>query len=304
MKAFFDLVKATVMEFLEDGAPRLAAALAYYTVFALAPILIFVIAIAGLVLSQDAVQAEVLAQIEATIGPQAAELVSNLISNMSSTGSGLLSTVLGLGALLFGALGVFNNLQASLDIMWGVDDSEREGGVKGFVQDKLLSFGMLLLIGFLLLLSLVLSTVISSLNAYFGDLVPGSEMLLPVLNFVISLGIITVLFALTFKYLPHVHIEWRDVWVGAGVTALLFSIGKLALGVYLSRSSLASPYGTAGAVVLILLWVYYSAQIVLLGAEFTQVYARRYGSQIAASQADRKANKSAEKSRQQNLATS
>lgn len=291
--AFIDIIKTTIMAWLDDGGPRLAAALAYYTIFALAPILIFVIAIAGLVLSQDVVRAEVLQQIESAVGPQSAELVDNLITNMSSSGSGLISTLLGIGALLFGALGVFNNLQVALDKMWDVSEDAQSGGVQGFIQDKLLSFGMLLLIGLLLLLSLVLSTVISSLSLAVTGTIPGSDILVRIANFAVSFAVITLLFALTFKYLPHAKIEWRDVWVGAGVTALLFSIGKLLLSLYLGRSTLASPYGTAGAIILILAWVYYSAQIVLVGAEFTQVYAHRYGSRIVTSSTGTQTNESA-----------
>lgn len=281
MKGIFDLLKTTFTEWNEDGAPRLAAALAYYTAFSLAPLLVVVIAVVGFVVSEDTVRSNIIQQVQATIGPDTAELVADLIDNVNQPAEGIVSALLGIGALLLGAAGVFGNLQTALDIMWDVEHVERPGGVTGFIKDKLLSFGMLLVVGFLLLVSLVLSTALSFLDTYFISLLPTSELMLRVLNFGLSWGVITLLFALIYKYLPHARIEWRDVWVGAAVTALLFSIGKTLLALYLGGSGTASAYGAAGAFVLILLWVNYSAQIVLFGAEFTQVYARKYGSRIS-----------------------
>ncbi|MCA9916196.1 MAG: YihY/virulence factor BrkB family protein, partial [Anaerolineae bacterium] len=218
-----------------------------------------------------------------TLGPDAADLIRNLIDNLSQPREGIISTLLGVGALLFGALGVFNNMQASLDIIWDVEPEKRDGGIMGFIKDKLVAFGMLLVVGFLLIVSLVISTMIPIVSAYFLNPLPGTETLVQIINILISFGVITLLFALIYRYLPHVEIEWRDVWVGAAVTSVLFSIGQIILSIYLSNSTLLSPYGAAGAFVVILLWIYYSAQIVLFGAEFTQVYARRYGSNIVPS---------------------
>lgn len=278
LKDVFALLKQTYQEWNEDGAPRLAAALAYYTAFSLAPLLVIIIAIMGFIISEDTVRDNIINQVTISIGSGAADMVEELITNVSQPSEGIFSTVLSFIALLLGAIGVFGNLQTSLDIIWNVDTSKQPTGIKAFITDKLLSFGMLLVVGFLLLTSLVITTVLSALDAYFLHLLPGSEFLLQVLSFVISFGVITLLFAMIYKFLPHTKVEWRDVLVGAAFTSLLFSIGKTLLALYLARSGTASPYGAAGSFVLILLWVYYSAQIILFGAEFTQVYARLHGS--------------------------
>ncbi|GAB4522369.1 MAG: YihY/virulence factor BrkB family protein [Anaerolineae bacterium] len=280
LKNFFDILRATFKEWNEDGAPRLAAALAYYTAFSIAPLIVIVLAIVGFVVSSESVQQDILSEVSRSISPEAAELVSGLIDNVNQPRQGLISTVLGVVTLLFGAMAVFNNLQTSLDIMWDVDQLERKPGIKGFLLDKLLSFGMLLVVGFLLLTSLVVSTALSAVDVMIFGSLPGAELLARALSFGLSFGMITLLFAMIYKFLPHVQIEWRDVWTGAAVTALLFTIGQVLLGLYLGNSSTASAYGAAGAFVLVLLWIYYSAQIVLFGAEFTQVYARRRGKTI------------------------
>ncbi|HEX2620183.1 MAG TPA: YihY/virulence factor BrkB family protein, partial [Phototrophicaceae bacterium] len=278
IKDGFDLLRTTFTEWNQDGAPRLAASLAYYTVFSIAPLLIIIIAIIGFVISEDAVRSNIIHQVQLAVGSDAAQFVRDLIDNMSQPSQGIISTLLGVVALLLGAIGVFDNLQVALDIIWNVDQSKRKTGVLTVVKDKLLSFGMLLVVGMLLLISLVISTILSALNTYVISQLPGGDFLLQLVSFAISAGVITLLFAMIYKVLPHIRLEWRDVWVGAAVTAILFSIGKMLLAFYLARSSTASPYGAAGAFVLILLWVYYSAQIILFGAEFTQVYARRHGS--------------------------
>lgn len=277
-RAFFNLLKTTFTEWNQDGAPRLAAALAYYTAFSLAPLLVIIIAIIGFVVSEDTVRTTIIRQVEGEVGSGAAQLVQDLIDNVNRPAEGIVSSILGIVTLLFGALGVFENLQVALDVIWDVDPTKQESGIVALIKNKLLSFGMLLVVGLLLLVSLVISTVIAALDTYVLRLLPASEILLQILSFIVSFGVITILFAMIYKYLPHVRVEWRDVWMGAAVTALLFSIGKTLLGLYLGNTSVASPYGAAGAFVLILLWVYYSAQIVLFGAEFTQVYARRLGS--------------------------
>jgi membrane protein len=262
----------------------LAAALAYYTAFAIAPLIILVVAIVGLIVSQDTVQTQILDQIQATVGPDAADLVRGLITDASEPGQGIFSTIVSVVALLFGALGVFEHLQTALDRIWDVEKVETEGGLKGtimnFLKNKLLSFGMLLVIGFLLLVSLILSAGLSVVDGMLASRFPGADVMLRIVSFVLSFGVITLLFMFIFKFLPHAEIQWRDVWIGAAVTALLFTIGRTLLGLYLANTATASTYGAAGALVVVLLWVYYSAQIVLLGAEFTQVFARRYGSRI------------------------
>ncbi|MEQ8671649.1 MAG: YihY/virulence factor BrkB family protein [Aggregatilineales bacterium] len=281
LKAFFSILKTTYKEWTDDKASRLAAALAYHTAFSIAPLLVIIIGIIGIVVNENTVRADIINNVRAELGVDAAQLVESLIETKSlSSGAGIVSTIIGFGALLLGATGVFSNLQGALDTIWNVDEIKPSGGIKGMVKDKLLSFGMLLIIGFLLLVSLVLSTILSAVTGYVSGLVPATQIILELISFSMSVGIITLLFALIYKYLPHVDIEWRDVFVGAAVTSLLFTIGKTLLSIYLARSSTASLYGAAGAFVLILLWVYYSAQIILFGAEFTQVFARQYGSKI------------------------
>jgi membrane protein len=206
--------------------------------------------------------------------------VEDLIDNTTEPENGIISTVLSIGALLLGALGVFNHLQNALDRIWDVDQEQRQGGVRGFVKDKLLSFSMILVVGFLLLVSLVISTALSVLDNYLAKLLPGLDILLQFLSIVLSFGVTTLLFMCIYKFLPHTTIQWRDVGVGAAVTSLLFTIGRTVLGLYLGNSATSSTYGAAGALVIILLWVYYSAQIILFGAEFTQVFTKRYGSQL------------------------
>lgn len=280
----FDLFKQTFTEWNADQAPRLAAALAYYTAFSLAPLLVIVIAIVGLIFSQDTVQNQILQQVERTTGAGAAELVTGLIESTTQPQQGIFSTILSVITLLLGAIGAFTQLQTSLDIIWNVDLAKRETNILTFLKDNLLSFGMILMIGFLLLVSLVISTVIGALDSFMAGLLPGTEFILSLVNFFGSFAIITLLFALMFKFLPHTTVEWRHVWVGAVVTALLFVIGKQLLGLYLGRTSTTSAYGATGSLVVILLWIYYSAQIVLFGAEFTQVYAKRYGRREVAAQ--------------------
>ncbi len=286
IKTSFSLLKSTFKEWNDDGAPMLAAALAYYTAFSIAPLIILIVAIVGVVVGQDSLQSQILQEIEATVGEDTAVLVADLIDQANQPSQSIISTLLGIGALLIGALGVFNHLQSALDRIWNVADDKAGGGIKGIVKDKLLSFGMILIIGFLLLVSLVLSTALSLIDNIFSTQLPASAFVLRLLSMSLSLGVTTVLFMFIYKFLPHAKIEWRDVWIGAFVTAVLFTIGRTLLAQYLANSATASTYGAAGALVLVLFWVYYSAQIVLFGAEFTQVFARRFGSQIVAKSAN------------------
>jgi membrane protein len=281
IKSFFHLLRQTFKEWNEDHAPRLAAALAYYTAFSIAPLLVVVIGVVGIVVSQNTVQNQILSQVQRSVGPDAAKWVADLITNASKPADGLLATILGIVTLLLGAGGAFGQLQDALNTIWDVDPSstgKRNTGVVYQIQNRFLSFGMVLVVGFLLLVSLVINAVITAMSTYVVNLVPGYEFLLSLVNLVISLLVITALFAMLYKFLPKVKLEWRDVIVGAALTTVLFSIGRFLLGWYLGRSGTASTYGAAGSFVLILLWIYYSAQIVLFGAEFTQVYARRHGS--------------------------
>jgi membrane protein len=266
----------TVMEWLDDRAARKGAALAFYTVFSLAPILILSIAIAGLFFGEEAARGEIVEQVSGLLGPDAARAIQSMIQASSDTGTGVIATVVGLATLLLGATTALAELKDGLDQIWDAPP-ERTQGFWYFIRKRLLSVGLILSLGFLLLVSLVLSAVVSALARAWGTAdVP--SVLLQALNFVISFGLVTLLFAMIYKILPAVRIAWRDVIVGALITALLFSIGKMAIGVYLGNSAMASTYGAAGSVILVLVWVYYSAQIFLLGAEFTKIYAYRYGS--------------------------
>jgi membrane protein len=275
------LLKETVEEWNKDKASKLAAALAYYTVFALAPLLILIIAIAGIVLGDDAARGEISRQLQGLIGSEGANFIESAIQNANQPGSdaGIIASIISIVVLLFGATGVFTELQDSLNTVWEVAPKP-DLGFWQFIRNRVLSFGMVLGIAFLLLVSLVVSAVLSGLNTYMSGLLPGVDSLWQLVNLVISLGAITLLFAMIFKFLPDVKIGWSDVWIGAFITALLFTLGKFLIGLYLGNSSFTSSYGAAGSLVIVLTWVYYSAQILFFGAEFTQVYARRYGSQI------------------------
>jgi membrane protein len=282
-KEALSLLKATFFEWLDDQAPMLGAALAYYTVFSLAPLLIITIAIAGLVFGAEAAQGQIFDQLRGLLGDASGKAMEEIVQSASAEPkTGVVATVIGLVTLLFGASGVFGQLQASLNIIWGVQPKPGRG-ILGIIRDRILSFGFILVVGFLLLVSLLLTAAIAFVGKQFGAMVPGTEALIQLLNAILSLAVITLLFAMMFKILPDANIAWRDVWIGAFITALLFTIGKFALGFYLGRSGVASSYGAAGSLIVLLLWVYYSSQIVFFGAEFAQVYANRFGSHVTPS---------------------
>mgnify|MGYP002777906972 CR=1 FL=1 len=279
IKTIISLLRETFTEWNEDKASRLAAALAYYTVFSLAPMLIIAIAIAGAVFGEEAARGEIVAQIQGLVGRDGAQFIETAIEGASKPRAGTIASLISIAVLLFGASGLFAQLQDSLNTIWEVQPKPGRGLI-GILRDRFLSFTMVLGVGFLLLVSLVLSAGLSGFVNFLGSLLPGIGALLQLANFVLSFAVTTVLFGLIYKVLPDVKIAWSDVWSGAIVTALLFSIGRFALGLYLGNSSFGSTYGAAGSVVIILVWVYYAAQILFFGAEFTQVYARRYGSRI------------------------
>jgi membrane protein len=272
------MLKQTVSDWLADKAPRLGAALAYYTVFSLAPLLVIALAIAGMFMGAQAVQGELHTQLQSMLGDDGARAVEEMVAAASKPKEGTLATVIGVVVLLFGASGVFGQLQDSLNTIWEVEPKPR--GVWGTIKDRFFSFAMVLGTGFLLLVSLVVSAAVNLIGGWMSSILPLPEAVLHVLNLVASFAVVTLLFAAIFKVLPDAVIEWKDVWVGAMATAVLFVIGKSLLGMYLGRGSVASAYGAVGSLVVVLLWVYYSAQIVFFGAEFTQVYARARGSQI------------------------
>ncbi|HEX3068431.1 MAG TPA: YihY/virulence factor BrkB family protein [Thermoanaerobaculia bacterium] len=277
MKKYFGLLKQTISEFGSDKAPRLGAALAYYTIFSLAPLLLIVIAISGLAFGHDAAQNKIFEQLRGVLGPVAAVGVQDMVKNAAKPKSGTVATVIGIVTLIFGASGVFGQLKDALNTIWDVEP-KTGGGIMTLVKDRFLSFAMVLGVGFLLLVSLVIDTAITAIGTYAGDHLPGGEALWHAAELVFSLCVITVLMAMIFRLLPDLKIEWRDVWLGATITALLFVLGKFALGIYFAKSAVGSSFGAAGSLVIVLLWVYYSAQILLFGAEFTQVYARGHGS--------------------------
>lgn len=279
LRDIWRLIKETLAEWSEDKAPRLSAALAYYTAFSLAPILVIVIAIVGLILDRGAVQESVIQQVGGLAGSGGAELIRTMLDASQDLGSNLLAALIGIVALIFGATGVFGQLQDALNTMWEVAPRPNQG-ILGFIKSRFFSFSMVIVVGFLLMVSLAISAALSALHQWSLELLPDFEFVLQIINFIVSFLVITLLFALLFKYVPDAEIRWRDVWLGAAITALLFSIGKQAIGLYLGNSDPGSKFGGAGALVIILLWVYYSAMILFLGAEFTQVYANAFGSKV------------------------
>jgi membrane protein len=270
-------LREVIEEWSKDNALTLGAALAYYTVFSMAPLLVLVIAIAGLAFGRADAQGQIVAQVQGTLGASGAELIESMIERASEPKSGVIATVISLATMLFGASGVFGQLQGSLNQIWGAHTPRRKG-VLGQLQRRAMSFSMILVIGFLLFVSLALTALLAGLHDAIDAYLTVPNELLSLANFSLSFAIVTALFAMIFKILPDARIEWRDVWLGAAVTALLFTVGKSLIGIYLGRAGVTSVYGAAGSLVLVLLWVYYSSQLLFLGAEFTEVYSRRYGS--------------------------
>ncbi|EEF60744.1 YihY/virulence factor BrkB family protein [Pedosphaera parvula] len=279
LKAVWGLLKQSVNNFINDNAQRLGAALSYYTVLALPPLFVILFFVAGLVLRHHDVQKDVFNQVGGLIGKQGGEAIKSIMANPQQQQKGFVASAIAIGALLVTSTGLFLELQNALNSIWGVREKPGQG-VTGFIKNRLLSFGMIVIIGFLLLVSMVVSTALTALNKYFAGLVPDLHILWQILNVVVSFGVITVLFAMLFKVLPDVKIAWKDVWIGAAITAFLFTLGKFGLGLYLGKSATASAYGAAGSLVIILLWVYYSAQILFFGAEVTQAYACRFGEKM------------------------
>ncbi len=273
------LVVQTFNEWNEDKASRLAAALAYYTIFSLAPLLVIAIGLAGMVFGDDAVRGHVEAQLRGYIGTRGASYIQDMIAASSKPTHSLTATVIGIVVLLFGAGGVFRQLQDALNTIWEVQAPPGRGW-RGLVSDRFLAFMMVLGTGCMLLFSVGLSIAFAAVGEYLSGYLPIPEPALHAMNFLVSLSIITLLFALIFKIVPDAQIAWRDVWIGAAITALLFVLGTLFIGLYLGKSSVASTFGAAASLAVLLVWIYYSAQILFLGAEFTQVYATRRGSRI------------------------
>ena len=271
------LVKQAVKAWIDDRAPSMGAALSYYTVFSTAPLLLIVIGVVGLVLGGTAAQDAVVAQLQALLGEQAGAVVRELLAHVQRPAQGAAATVVGAVALLVGATTVFAELQDDLDRIFESPARAAPTGLWGWLRVRILSLGMVLTAGFLLLVSLLISTALAAVGGWIGNGLQGWQLLAKGLNFALSFGLITAMFAMLYRYLPQTRTAWRDVWFGAAVTALLFNLGKFLIGLYLGRSSVTEGFGATGSLAVFLLWVYYSAQIFLLGAEFTWVCAQRRG---------------------------
>ena len=276
-----DSVMKSVMAWFDHNASSLGAALAFYTIFSVAPILIIAVAIAGYVFGADTAQSEILVQLRALTGEAGATAISDLLANAHYSDKRGLAAALGVVTLMVGATSVFGELQNALDRIWDTPPATTQMAWWRFLRGRVLSVGMVLGVGFLLLVSLVASAALAAFGGWLGTFLPQFDILLPLLDVIFSFAMTVLLFALIYKYVPREVIPWGDVWIGAVVTALLFTIGKSLIGIYLGKSSFNSAYGAAGSLVVLLLWVYYSAQIFLFGAEFTKVYSYDYGSRSA-----------------------
>jgi membrane protein len=280
LKEILPVGKEAAKRWGQDKVTRHAAALSYYTVFSLAPLLLIAISVAGLVFGQDAARHRIVGEIQGFVGMDGAHTVETLIQNAAKPKTGIIAAAAGALILVFGASGVFGQIQDSLNSIWGVRPKSGRGLV-GIVKDRFASFSMVVVIGFLLLVSLLMSAALSAVAAYLGGLLPGANhILLRAADLGLGFGIVTLLFALIYKVLPDVRIGWSDVWIGSAATALLFTLGRFLIGLYLGRSGVASTFGAAGSLAVILIWVYYSSQILFFGAEFTKAYATRMGSHV------------------------
>jgi membrane protein len=276
------MIKAAFNAWVDDYAPSMGAALSYYTLFSLAPLLLIVIAVAAMVFGQEAAQGEIVAQLGAIMGADGAMAVEGMLKSARKPAASVLATIVGVALLLLGATAIFAELQDALDRIWRVPAPQAQSGIWYLLRTRLLSFGLVLGLGFMLTVSLIISAALAALGKWWGSWFNGWDVFFEILNFGVSLGIFTLLFAMIFKIMPRAKVPWRDVWTGAAVTALLFTIGKVLIGLYLGKSSLASGFGAAGSFVVLIAWVYYSALIFLFGAEYTWVYAHRFGSRQTA----------------------
>ena len=273
------LSREAVSSWIDDDAPSMGAALAYYTVFSVAPLLLIVIAVAGLLFGQEAARGEIMGQLSGLLGAEGAGVVEHLLNSVNQPGTGLLATGVGIVVLLVGATTVFAELQSALDRIWRAPERPPGQGLWGLLRTRMLSLGMVMGLGFLLMVSLVVSAGLSALGKWWMPwFSEGALVLLEVLNLVVSMLLLSAVFAMLFKWMPRVQVAWRDVWVGAVITALLFTLGKSVIGLYIGTSGVASAFGAAASLVVLLVWVYWSAQIFLLGAEFTWVWSNRQGS--------------------------
>jgi membrane protein len=275
MARWWTPLQETASRWSEHKAARLGAALAYYSVFSIGPLVVIAIAIAGLVFGAEAVQSQVFGALKGLLGDTGTQAVDAMLKGANRPREGMLATALGIGTLLFAAVGVVVQLKDAFNTVWDVE-TPPGSGIWRFARTYILSFAGVLAIGFLLLVSLLLTAALSAIGKYIAPYLP--EAALQSVGFLASFAVIALLFAMMFKWLPDTHVAWRDVWLGAILTAALFEVGKFLIGLYIGKQGLESTYGAAASIVVVLIWVYYSAQLVLMGAEFTNVYARRYGS--------------------------
>ena len=271
-KELLPILKTTFTAWNKHEAPRLGAALAFYTILSLSPLIIFGVALAELIFSRSTAQGHILSQVQGMIGPVGGKAVESMLANSQKPAAGILGTIVGLLSLLFGASGVFAELRSALNLIWEVKPEETSG-IVGLLRERFFSFGMVLSIGFLLLVSLVLSTALAAVGKFFVGLLPIPSPVLTVFDFLISYIGVAVFFGLIFRFVPEAKVRWQNIWLGALVTAMFFTIGKTLIGLYLGKSSVGSTYGAAGSVIGVIVWVYYSAQIFFFGAEFTHAYA-------------------------------
>jgi membrane protein len=276
--AIIDLVRTTLKEWSEDKAARLGAALAYYTIFSIGPLVLVMVAIAGAVFGQEAAQGQVVSSIRGVVGAAGAEIIQETLKHAAQPDAGVVSSLIGMGTLLLAATGIFGQLQDALNTIWGV--RPQGGGIVGMLKERLLTFFLVLGTGVLLLAALLVNALLALLHEALVNALPGGAFVLQILNYLVTFGLMTVVFAVIYKVLPDVYIRWRDVWIGAAVTAALFMLGQFVLALYLSLSNPGTAYGAAGSLVIVLVWIYYTAQIVFLGAEFTQVYAHQFGADL------------------------
>jgi membrane protein len=273
LKGIVGLWKAAFVGWYNDNVPRMGASLSYYTLFSFAPILVIVIAIAGAVFGEQAVRGQIAQQLGGLVGETGAKAIQDLIRNAHQPKLGTIASVIGGVTFLLGATGAFLELEAALDDIWKVKAKTANKGFVGMVLQRILSFGLVVAVGFLLLASLVVSAGLAAAQKYMTGIFPLTPVIWQIVNVVVSVAVITVLFALVYKVLPNVQLEWADVWIGSVESALIVEFGKVAIGIYLGHSSVASSYGAAGSIVVLLAWIYYTSQVVLLGAEFTKAYA-------------------------------
>ena len=270
------MLKETVLSFIDDEALSRGAAIAFYTVTSIAPVLLIVVAVAGLAFGRDAAQNAISTQLSGLMGQQTADVLQSAVASAAGKSSGILATIIGVATLIATASGVFGEMQSALNAIWKAKPQTTT--VSRLIQARATSLGLVAALGFLLIVSLAVSAGLTAFGNYLDSIVPIGKLILPILNFAVSLALLAVLFAAIYKVLPDRRLQWRDVVIGAVVTAVLFTIGKTLIGWYLGSSAVASSYGAAGGLIVLLLWVYYSVQVFLLGAEFTKIYANRHGS--------------------------